>query len=612
MGMTIEPEKYLNLPKNHHETQALSALAAVSKLFHDRQTDQLALLNFLSTPISSITVTQFADYLIQHDKARDFLKMTQRGDYDSDSENRHKFEAGIRSLYHSFWNRDLRERAVIIDHVLIPATTVISDKEIAIAYDFAFEYITQKMFPDANHAGTDDEFAKNFLHTYLAQADKYTREYLLAGLLVASNQCQQSNTKMSAGKKLCILCSNMGPAYVKLAQAIHSHPNTPEHIRKDLQHLKGHANPPPRWQLWQMIREVLPDNRYKEITHVGKLLGSASYNLALQVHTNDGKESVLSLLREHAEADAKKGFIHIKNTIMAAGHPRIQSIRSAAVSIIEEAEVLSQIEMDHEMSKQQFAQAVEIYYNRVINIGNYVINVFPAKLIHSGPGYRFIDLMQGIEFNELPIENAEDKTAKKAIAQAVLFIELSNILSGNGFDSDRHGNQMRAIIHKNTIQLGFYDFGEMGESPTENELQQFADVLHSIPTMAIKNPSIGDLFDKALSAKIDALVEKKKSAHYLIRVRKALLALQDFQQVLMPQELIEVLSRVQKISAIHPKLQDGFTKCMNYLYLGTVIHNSAKKLYGFFNNEYELSREGLHQEGNYHPLFSRSDHSWIL
>lgn len=594
MGIIIEPEKYFNLRRYGHETQAISALASASKLFNARQIDQLALLNFLSTPISSKTVNEFSDYLIQHNIAQQLVKITRHDSSDNDhlapKDYSTKLDAAIRTLYHSFWHRDLRERAVIIDHVLIPATTVISDKEIKKAYDFAFDYIAQKLFPEANQAGTDDEFAKNFVHTYLEQADKYTREFLLAGLLVTSNQSEQSSNKISAGKKLSMLCSNMGPAYVKLAQAIHSHPNTPEHIRKDLEHLKGRANPPPRWQLWRMIREVLPDNKRQEITHVGKLLGSASYNLALHVQTNDGKECVLSLLRENAEEEAKKGFTHIKNTIMAASHPRIQAIRPAAVSIIEEAQALSQIEMDYQMSKQQYTQAVELYHNRAMTVGGYVINVFPAKLIHSGPGYRFIDLMQGKEFNELPSEHLDDKAAKKAIAQAVLFLELSNILSGDGFDSDRHGSQMRAIINKNTIELGLYDFGEMGDPPSEDELQQLADVLHSIPKMPLFNASIDNLFDRALSTKIDELVEKKTSAHYLIRVRKALLALQDFQQVLTPQELIEVLIRVQKTSAIHPKLQDNFLECINYIGFGNVLYSSAKAFYGFFNPVPQLSK----------------------
>lgn len=356
------------------------------------------------------------------------------------------------------------------------------------AYQEAFSYVAHKLFP---HAETDREenFAYALLKTYLETADKYIRSHLLAGMLVATNQSNGSGQSPSAGKKLAMLCEHMGPAYVKLAQAVHSHPNTPEHIRRDLDHLKGRANPPHRWQLWRLLREVVSRDDRKMIRRVGALLGSASYNLALEVELENGQDVVLLMLRENAAKNAQEGFMHLQKTIESCPHIDMEPLRESILSIISEAKELSKIEMDRKLSEQQNQVAAKLYARSItvkIDDKPHTFTMNPAHLIQSGEGYRFIERVYGTEFNELPNQTSEDKEIRRAIAKAVITVELINILRGDCFDSDRHGNQLRHQNH----QLGLYDFGEMSlQPPSEVELKQLAKVLSDVPIAAIKNNS---------------------------------------------------------------------------------------------------------------------------
>lgn len=556
LGILLEPDKYLSTNQQETMDFSISTLAAASRKLSEDKNDIKEFLEFISSPISTQTTDKFSSYLLTHHKINEMAKLLGYSDNLAEIE---KDKPGtvalmLRTLYAQFWDLSLEERAVIVDHLLIPTKKVKTADEMEDAYREAFSYVAHKLFP---HSETDKEenFAYALLKAYLETADKYIRSHLLAGMLVATNQSNGSGQSPSAGKKLAMLCEHMGPAYVKLAQAVHSHPNTPEHIRRDLDHLKGRANPPHRWQLWRLLREVVSRDDRKMIKHVGALLGSASYNLALEVELENGQDVVLLMLRENAAKNAQEGFMHLQKTIESCPHIDMVPLRESILSIISEAKELSKIEMDRKLSEQQNQVAARLYARSItvtVDDKPHTFTMNPAHLIQSGEGYRFIERVYGTEFNELPNQTSEDREIRRAIAKAVITVELINILRGDCFDSDRHGNQLRHQNH----QLGLYDFGEMSlHPPSEVELKQLAKVLSDVPIAAIKNKLFHTNFDVLLTEHIRKALKAGEPTSYLMRIRKGLLALRDFQKELSTEELIDVLKQVNASEAIHQKIK---------------------------------------------------------
>ncbi len=570
MGMIVEPEKYEAInKKNNDNSTAVGILGNLSMYLGKDKKDQFALLDFLSAPVTQASVNKMAIYLDQHDKTRRIAEIMGYGhahDYGAKLDI-NAVENLCYLMYQMFWDRTLSERAVIVNYLLLPPDAMVDPASAKKAYLEAFDYIVAKLLPDANNKFSDENFALAFLTAYLNAADEFTRSYLLTALLVASNESSQADVKQSIGKKVVLLCENMGPAYVKLAQAIHSHPNTPENIRKDLEHVKGRANPPYRWQLWRMIVDVLPEAAVQKIHRVRKLLGSASYNLVMEVQLINKQVLVLSLLRENAKKQTEEGFDHLQRSVAACNHERLGQNRGIIASMIKEADLLSVCEMDHQLSSKQFALANKINRHRLL-VDGYRVIIFPTQLYLSGKGYRFIELMKGVEFNHMPADTHQQLKIKKCVAKAVLVTEFINIMSGEYFDCDRHGNQLRVNIDEKTktLHVGLYDFGELSlQKPTDQEIVQFAIVIKSLA----KESSIGlDLtaqFDNKLSDKINELLKSGKSASYLMRVRKGLLALHDFQAILNMREMMEVLSQVIKSKKIHNVLRLAMQDILKYL-----------------------------------------------
>lgn len=431
LGEQLEAEKFLKT-NNKKDLNGVAQLSIASKYLSDSVADQHQFLDFISAPLTNKSLTTLAHYIESHNRLYDFLnRVNPTLEMPRNSQG---LRTALHSLYFVFWDRTIEQRAVIIDEVIIPASKVNTDETIKQAYQQGFDYIAKKLFPRAVDPNSDDHFAYALIKAYLDTADKYIRSILLAGMLVASNEASQSEKPLSAGKKIAKLCEHMGPAYINLAQAIHSHPSTPDHIRSDLDHVKGNAHPPYRWQLWRLAQQFLSKSEFDNIKRIGKLLGSASYNLALEVEFKNNLSSlsttlfgsyksnhvVLLLLRENAKRDADKGFKHLRATILACDHSRMTANREAVLSIIHEAEHLSTVEMDKNKSEQQYRIAADVYKNIKINVGEFVVNMSPVKLLRNGQGYRFIERVYGEEFNNLPSTDEEEKQIRQAITTEVI------------------------------------------------------------------------------------------------------------------------------------------------------------------------------------------------
>ena len=178
------------------------------------------------------------------------------------------------------------------------------------------------------------------------------------------------------------------------------------------------------------------------------------------------------------------------------------------------------------------------------------------------------------------------------IAKEMVELELEKILSGKFFDSNRHGNQLRVDVNEatNVINIGLYDFGEMAlKEPTLDEINLLAEVINDTPFTAIQTMSFIDAFDATLSAHIEKH-GKDGSAHYLMRVRKALLALHDFQQHLSTKDLMEILINITKSNKIHPAISNALMRYSHLLNFVDSVYQAADYVRNTFSLYAESSR----------------------
>jgi hypothetical protein len=130
------------------------------------------------------------------------------------------------------------------------------------------------------------------------------------------------------------------------------------------------------------------------------------------------------------------------------------------------------------------------------------------------------------------------------------------------------------------IQLGLYDFGEMALTPpTQTDLTMLAGVIKSLPSLAGKKTSLSQGFDALMSHHIDRWNKKGYQTSYLMRLRKGLLALQDFQKHLSQQEFIDVLMNATNTERdINPLLRDSVNHCRRLIKAANVIQTATKKV----------------------------------
>ncbi len=183
--------------------------------------------------------------------------------------------------------------------------------------------------------------------------------------------------------------------------------------------------------------------------------------------------------------------------------------------------------------------------------------------------------MKGPTFNDLPANTPEEALQKRHVAKAIVYVELRNILSGNAFCVDRHGRNIRV----DGSSVGHFDHGAVHavvrdnkgnpvhplqaeqalvgggsvEIPgaTHTEKLQLAEALHSAYTQLSGG--------KPLAVVLHNEIEKARAAtgetpEYLIRVERALLALNDCFKGLTGQDMKDILGSLYLNGDIDPTI----------------------------------------------------------
>ena len=471
--------------------------------------------------------------------------------------------AQCKILYENFWSAPLEARAVIIARMLKSAANGKDEQEDQATHSWekVFDIVMDKMIrPD--DTSVEAKYARDIMHSYIKSRSGYERELIMSAMMVANRNI--GGDKGNIGKALKLFLENMGPAEIKLGQAIASHPDTPESIKTELQNLKSAANMPARWDLYEWIRtENIPDELWKK-EHLGEVLGSASYYTTVAL----GEDKVLRILRPEAREKATKGFKVIYATVddlkgkEATSDLSYKELTSSVSEMVMQAARMSAVETDHEFGQQQYEYAKGIYDNVTIASGG---KAFPLKVMDwraKGQNWIIMDRAKGQTFNAMPEETAEQRDYKRQFAKAYVVFELRNIVSGKKFDHDKHGAQLS--VDPETNAVGIYDTGAMAlHDPSPEEQKLLGNVIYDVLKTALKGDDAFASFSRIIGEKIDELHKNGKNTQYLVEVKKGLLALGDFFNVLTPEDIKDILPSVDLMGSVSEQVRKGITENMS-------------------------------------------------
>lgn len=376
-------------------------------------------------------------------------------------------------LYHQFWNLSLENRTVVINNLIIPSTKVQSDGEAKSAYSNALKILDSKLFPDP---ALDKEIEKGLLDSWLKAGHQYVRPFLLTALISATKLSGQSSDFIAV---LPRLAEALGAVGVKVAQAVANSPFASRILCEAFAHLKSQTRIPFRWELFQLISERITPEIADQIVSVGRILGGASFYIAVEVHLKNGTSAVLRLLRKNVQQEIESGFNHLRATIESCKHPRVVKIYNDLKYILEEAKNSADMEVDDNIVKQQYKIGRRIYNDRKHTVKHnnrvYRITIKMVDLYHQGKGFQLISMAPGVQFSALK-RRSQQKELCQVVSFAVCKTELENMLSDGPFDPDWHEGQCN-VVHSVApdgaidVTITRYDVGEISPvRPTQAQL----------------------------------------------------------------------------------------------------------------------------------------------
>jgi len=460
------------------------------------------------------------------------------------------------SLLHSnFWSSSNFERAGLLKQFMFPPHIDLNDRELHFWGEF--KYVVSKLIDKS-----DPLFSQinNTLVDFCKILDHRERALFLSLIFSAAEKTKTVSGEGATGKRLATLFSMMGPAWIKLGQAIHSFDKTPEDIRTGMEMMKLDVDAPTRKELFAHINKTLPENLRSRIKYVGERLGSASYFYVYRVTLDDNKDYALAILKPNAKARSEYGFqqmIDLINQMKASGQdPAYLSFLEELVMQSKEMAAVETNNANQEL-QEEVAKTNNANLTMTVNGQNFEIDI--ARNIQIGEGFRLMELAQGMTYNE--IDKSSDPQFFKNFALGYHTHELINILSGNFFDEDRHGGQLK--IENNQATL--FDFGatKVDKKPSDQELNFVGELLaDAYSTISSSDDLTGVDISKQLSEKFIAAIESYKNSGnentgYLTSIHKAWLALADFRRDFTKQDYEQMFIAVLKSSRMSPKVLDG-------------------------------------------------------
>ncbi len=554
-----------------------------------------------------------------------------------------KLKTSLLRYHDNFWNMALPTRALIMSQLLLPgherdfeqlstAREALPEENSAPLPNKILNPLAKRQFADAFETVSDTLFptgtphsdeAKILLQAYDTMLERtgriHVRPVLLAVMMSASQQSQQQRA-VSVGERLALVLEMMGTAEIKTGQMAGSNNNTPKDIAEGLQRLKDRAAEPTRWEMWDMIDESVPPALQSRFGHVGKVLGSASMYITLDVEMKPGEaardadsDMVLSLQRPHAKAQAQQGFSMLDEFVKVLAEQEEQITPEFAKNLHEmarQAQEMVAIETDAEIGATQVMAAEQLKAGKTVRIkhrdGEQTIQFNHATWTDYGEGFRLMNKMQGNNFNEalgiqhfrrnengslevtdkvhgkqvyatedaLPEDLRQRLDEKRQYAAAHWMLGAANILRGGPLDQDIHGGNFK--IDPGTHSINSFDDGMIHATrdaknkviitvPSEDDLQQLGKTIcAALDALRSDSPKpiaevISDSMDEIRRARGGEVPV------HLLRVERTLLSMNDSGTYLGKEQMGEMLLSLYKAKQMHPIIQQMVSKHIGYV-----------------------------------------------
>jgi hypothetical protein len=500
-----------------------------------------ATLEFLLEPVTPTSVERYRmsirswEVLSQSERF-ELERLFSRGDErDEYGESARQEAIWLYTLHRYLSSLPVETKAVIVKQILVAPERLHGDSDAT--YQHAVRFTLDRIFPSASseselRADPSARWSRLLVECFVLAAHPSERGYLLAAMLAAGQSSAGSTVR--AGTQLKRLFEHLGPAYIKLGQAIHSYPSTPQDIREDLTGLKGMAAVPPRWELFEMLSERMEPNAREQLARIGRVRGAASFNIVATYRDRRGKAGAFALLRPHALERALKGFDDLQHMvdIVIDRDPSLSRFKEDAIHILRHAQEMTITETDMKLGLLQHESATRRYEGKRYISNGVPFTLTTARWREVGDGYRTMDEARGDSFDALPERTAAQKWFKRAVAKVIISAEFESILSGGGFDYDRHERQ----YHINGTTIIALDHG--GEALTPPSAQDRRCLASLVGRLAERISSYSGS-GEALHA---VLGESLGRDDYAQRLQRGLLALSGILSYLAPTELAGIVA----------------------------------------------------------------------
>lgn len=498
------PEKY---------SAAFIAAEEILRTLNHEQS--LALINFLNDDVT--------------DESVNAVMKTFDSDY---TDNSYINKQSLIMLHENFWAASLPIRAYAMNKILDGYSSDYKDKLDLVLNNF--------MAPDSTYYND----GKLVLHSVYNNLENYEQSLILAALIAAVKKNNSSNISdgQAVGHGIKMFLQNKGPAFIKFGQLLSYLPSLDPDIRQELSTLRDKADIPTRAKLFEMLETSLPEDVYNKVSYVSKVLGAGSFFVTLQIEY-DGKPCVISLMREYTVNRTKTGIDMINNTIkdMAKADKKFEILKN----IVNQARDSALSEIDIEQDYKKYVHAKKIYENFKVNTPNATYSPDVANWItygYSEPrgekeedqepnSYKIMEMAGGKPLTSDEMSEQE----KHDMALAYTALELSILLSGEKWDTDRHaGQQNFQEIYNPAFKefcIGIFDTGaQMKNTPNKKEKIAFGYLLYELVNGIRNGQSLNDILNNKIT-KLDKIGNKLHlDTLYIDGIQRGLMALSDIIQ----------------------------------------------------------------------------------
>lgn len=477
----------------------------------------------------SVATIEFLNRKLTPESMNKFRIEINDGNVSADLQNKHLNKEFLELVYNSFWTEDLGFRSLVMNKLLNRISSK-SKEEDKIKDQIA--YVCNMHFPKNDKYRKDAEL---IFETAIMAFEPFERSLILSAIASAdeNKDSEHQNAAKSVGAGLRMFFENMGPAWVKFGQLLSYVPELPSEIREDLGKLKDKADIPPRWELFDSIKNTLPNELQKNIISVDEILGAGSFWVTakikyVDVKTGKVQDKVLSLLRPYALEKSRAGFKVIEKAVsdMAKKEEKYKSL----LKVAQQAKASAEYEVDVVYGNKQFEKAKELYGDISININGEKFTPNVANWEYYGVGkdkvgYKIMELAQGKTLDKASTSAEE----KRKMALAYVAIELTNLFKGDVWDIDRHmGQQNFEKTSDGNYNINIYDTGaQMNKAPSKTDKILLAEVLYGLIRAARTGIPMDQQILKTIKNMDKLETYLKVDTSYVADVQKGLLALSD-------------------------------------------------------------------------------------